>query len=125
MEQQQTQEEPKRIIVNPEDLSVLTGKSIKTSRNMLTRIRKDLDKKPGTWLTYRDIAQYFNWDEGWVRSVLYVNYFIVLVWGFYLWIFRDDMDLAVNLIAVYVVWKLYSKSTFKILREGWREIFHK
>jgi len=92
---------------------------------MLTRIRKDLDKKPGTWLTYRDIAQYFNWDEGWVRSVLYVNYFIVLVWGFYLWIFRDDMDLAVNLIAVYVVWKLYSKSTFKILREGWREIFHK
>jgi len=117
-------EEPKRIIVGPEDLSALTGKSIKTSRNTLSRIRKDLDKKPGSWLTYRDIAKYFNWDEVWVKNVLYVSYGTILFWGFYLWIFRDDMDLGLTWILVYFTIR-YGGWVWSQFFEGLRLMFRR
>lgn len=122
MSTEQKLNEPKRVVIYPEDISALTGKSLKTSRNILTKVRRDLNRQQGEYITFRDVANFFRWPEEWVKDILYVSYGYLFLWGLYFFILRDDPRLAVTWILVFFIVKFRGLKTWREFKEGWRMI---
>ena len=47
-----------RILIYPKDIQLITGKSYKSSRIMLNKIKQDLNKAPHQIITPRELSQY-------------------------------------------------------------------
>ncbi len=101
--------QPSRIVIYSKDVEILTGKSAKSSRDMLTRLRKALGRRPRDPLTYRDFCKFYSWDEDLVKENLRISYGLLLFVGFYFWILRDDLDIAAIYIVNWVMFKLWWK----------------
>ena len=100
---------PKRVALYTKDVEVLTGKSAKSSRNMLTKLRKALGRNPRDPITYRDFCKFYSWDEDLVKDCLRVSYWLLLFAGLFFWILRDDLDIALLYIINWVLFKLWWK----------------
>ncbi len=53
----------KRIIIYPKDIQRITGQSERSARNMLTRIKAELNKGPHQMITIQEFSQFTGIDQ--------------------------------------------------------------
>ncbi len=103
-------EKPRRVVIYTSDVQALTGKSAKGSRNMLTKLRKALGKKPRDLVTYLDFARFYRWEEELVRECMVIRFTGLVLCTAALLIFENDILLLMNLYFCWLHlkdWKMY------------------
>jgi hypothetical protein len=61
---------PQRVVLYPKDVENITGRSSRTSRKLLQKIRLVLGKAPDEFVTVREFCLFYGIDEDLVRDFL-------------------------------------------------------
>ena len=61
----------RRIIIYPQDVSIITGKSDRYGRMLLNKIKAELGKKKHQYLTIKEFAEYMAIDQKLVEEVIF------------------------------------------------------
>jgi len=62
---------PTRIIIYPQDIALLTGRSDRYARMIIKRIKEHLNKKDHQLITIREYADYMAIDIELIKAVLF------------------------------------------------------
>ena len=61
---------PLRIVIYPKDVENITGRSPRTSRKLLQKIRIYLNKTPGEFITVKEFCAFYGIEEEHVKDFL-------------------------------------------------------
>jgi transcriptional antiterminator len=61
---------PLRIVLYPKDVEHITGRSDRTARNILQKIRKALGKSKDQFVTVREFCAFYGLEEEYVKEFL-------------------------------------------------------
>lgn len=67
-----------RMVIYPEDVAEVTGRSLKNARALLQELRIELGKKARQFVTIREFCQFFNFPEEQVREYIQRTGILVL-----------------------------------------------
>ena len=76
-----------RLVIYPQDVAEVTGRSLRNARAILNELRKELGKKTRDFITIREFCQFFNFPEDQVREyiqrtgilILYIAHMLYLL----------------------------------------------
>ena len=53
----------RRLVLYPSDIKIITGRSARTSRKLLQKVKIALGKEPDSFVTLKEFCSFYNLDE--------------------------------------------------------------
>jgi len=109
--------EPTRFVIYPNDIANHFGVHKRTARKLFVKMKVALKKKAEHMVTYREFCKYFGVSVEEMKKRLKTSWIPLLATGYFLWFFKDDMDLGLTYILIFFAgwqvrkWKRRSLNT--------------
>jgi hypothetical protein len=65
-----TRKIPRRMVIYPKDLEMITGRSSRTCRSMIDKLRKTLGKSKQQFVTVHEFCTFYGLEEDYVKEFL-------------------------------------------------------